>query len=43
LSEEVDWQVGEEISIASTSFEGREGEKRTISAIDSTKKVITLD
>lgn len=43
LQEAVDWQVGEEIAIAATSFEAREGEKRTIAAIDSTRKIITLD
>jgi hypothetical protein len=34
LAEAVDWQVGEEVAIAPTSYEPREGEKRTISAID---------
>jgi hypothetical protein len=43
LQQEVDWQVGELIAIASTSFDGREGEQRIIAAIDSTRKVITLD
>jgi hypothetical protein len=45
LAEAVDWQVGEEIAIAATSYNGREGEKRAISAIDNTnpnKPVITL-
>ena len=46
LKEQVDWQVGEEISIAPTSYEAREAERRTISAIDNSnpaKPVITLD
>ena len=46
LSESVDWQVGEYIGIAATSFDGREGEKRMIAAIDNSdadKPVITLD
>lgn len=46
LAEAVDWQVGEQIAIAATSYEGREGEKRTIKSIDNTnsdKPVITLD
>ena len=40
LQEAVDWQVGEEIAIASTSFQGREAERRRIVAIDGTMKVI---
>jgi hypothetical protein len=46
LKEEVDWAVGEEIGIAPTSFEGREAEQRTITAIDRSnpaKPVLTLD
>jgi len=46
LREAVDWQVGEEIAIAPTTFEGRDAEKKTIVAIDRTnpdKPVITLD
>jgi hypothetical protein len=43
LQEEVDWQVGEQISIASTDFEGRNGEQRTIVHVDETKKILTLD
>jgi hypothetical protein len=46
LKEAVDWAVGEEISIAPTSYEAREAERRTISAIDNSnpaKPVITLD
>jgi len=41
----VDWQVGEEISIASTSYNSREAEQRTITAITNadTNPVITLD
>ena len=42
----MDWVAGEQIGIASTSYNGREGEKRTILAIDRTdpsKPVITLD
>lgn len=34
LSVEVDWVPGEQIAIASTSFNGREAEKRTIVSID---------
>jgi len=34
LSVAVDWVAGEEIAIASTSFNGREAEKRTIVSID---------
>jgi uncharacterized protein Veg len=36
MNEKVDWKVGEEIAIASTGYEGREGEKRTIIRIDDT-------
>lgn len=46
LKEKVDWVVGEEIGIASSSFEGRQAEKRKITAIDKTKPdapVLTLD
>jgi len=32
----VDWQVGEEIAIASTSFDGRDADRCVIAAIDST-------
>jgi hypothetical protein len=41
----VDWVAGEEIAIASTSYQGREAEKRTIASIDKTNPdlpVITL-
>jgi len=46
LQRAVDWQVGEEIAIASTSFESREAEKRSIVAIDRTdpeKPKLTLN
>lgn len=46
LAEAVDWKAGEQIVIAPTGFEGREGEKRTIKSVDRTnpnKPVITLD
>ena len=42
----VDWVAGEEIAIASTSFNPREGEKKTILTIDKTdplEPIITLD
>jgi len=42
----VDWVAGEEIAIATTNFNPREGEKRTIKAIDKTDPnipVVTLD
>jgi hypothetical protein len=43
LQEAVDWQVGEQIAIASTSYEHKEAETRTIASIDATRKIITLD
>lgn len=46
LNEAVDWVAGEEIAIAATSFNGREGEQRRIKSIDKTNPnvpVITLD
>ena len=43
LIEEVDWVAGEQIMIASTSFNGREGEQRTIIAVGDDKKTLTLD
>jgi len=43
LTTEVDWVAGEMIAIASTSYDGREGEHRTILSVDSTNKIITLD
>ena len=45
LQRAVDWQAGEEISIASTSYNAHEAEKRTILAIDNSnpaKPIITL-
>lgn len=44
--QKVDWVAGEYISIASTSFEAREAEKRRIVSIDNTdetKPIIFLD
>jgi len=46
LMEEVDWVAGEWIAIASTSFEGRDTDKRMIQSIDNSnpaKPVITLN
>jgi len=46
LAEAVDWEVGEEIAVASSSFSGREGEKRTITAIDDSDAdapILTVD
>ena len=46
MSEAVDWKIGEVISIASTDYNGRHGEKRWIKAVDRTnpdKPVITLN
>jgi len=46
LRDPVDWQVGEEIAIAPTTFESRDAEQKKIVAIDRTnpnKPVITLD
>ena len=46
LKQAVDWQVGELIGVASTDFNGRHAEKRSILAIDRTnplKPVITMD
>ncbi len=43
LSEPVDWEVGDEIVIASTDFDPHEAEKRTIIAIDGYQRGITLD
>jgi hypothetical protein len=46
LSQPVDWVAGEQIAIASTNFNVREGEKRTIKAIDKTNPnipLVTLD
>ena len=36
LSEAVNWEVGDEIVVASSSFEPSEAERRTITAIDRT-------
>jgi hypothetical protein len=41
LSEAVDWQVGEQIVIASTSFDHYESERKTISAISG--QTVTID
>lgn len=46
MRQAVDWKVGEHISVASTSYEGREAEEKVIVAIDRTnpnKPVLTLD
>jgi len=46
LKEAVDWQVGEQIGLAPTSYERTEAEKRTITAIDNSdpnRPVLTLD
>jgi predicted phage tail protein len=43
LKEDVDWVAGEMIAIASTSYEPREGEHRTILSIDADMRTITLD
>jgi hypothetical protein len=46
LSESVDWVVGDVIGVASTSYQGREAEKKSIVSIDrtdATKPVLTLD
>ena len=42
LQEPVDWKAGEEIVIASTSYEPTEAEKHIISAVSSDKKTLTL-
>jgi len=46
LNEAVDWAAGEKLVIASTDFEGRNAEKRTIVSVDNTAPdapVVTLD
>jgi len=46
LNEAVDWAAGEKIVIASTDFEGRNAEKRTIVSVDNTDAaypIVTLD
>ena len=41
VSEDVDWKVGEEIVVASTSYDHEESEKKTITAISG--RTITVD
>jgi hypothetical protein len=43
LKEDVDWVAGEMIAIASTSYDPREGEHRTILSIESDMRTVTLD
>ncbi len=43
LLDAVDWSVGDQIVIASTDFDPHEAEKRTITAISSNSKTLTLD
>ena len=43
LATAADWQVGEEIVIASTGFDHKEAEVRTIKTIAVDKKTITFD
>jgi hypothetical protein len=46
LATAVDWVAGDQIAIAATTYNGREGERRTIKSIDKTdpnNPVITLD
>ena len=46
LNTAVDWKVGEQIAIASTSYKGADADKRFIAAIDRTdasKPILTLD
>ncbi len=43
LLEAVDWEVGDEIVIASTDFDPHEAEKRMITAISADQKTISLD
>lgn len=38
LKEAVDWKVGEYIVIASTTFSGRDAEKRQITEVDKTNE-----
>ena len=42
LSESVEWEVGDEIVITSTSFEGLESETAVISAVSGSKTTLTL-
>lgn len=41
LNEDIDWAVGEEIVIATTSFKNTESEQRTITAVSG--RILTLD
>jgi hypothetical protein len=46
MQRDVDWKVGELVGIASTDYDGRHAEKRTITSIDRSnpaKPIITLD
>lgn len=43
LAEAVDWQVGEQIGVAPTGFNSREGEHRFITAVSSDGRTITVD
>lgn len=46
MQRKVDWKVGELVGVASTDYNGRHAEKRTITKIDNTndgKPIITLD
>lgn len=46
INRKVDWAVGEEIAIASTGYDGRDTDKRTIKKVDNTnpdKPILTLD
>ena len=46
VSRKVDWKAGELIAVASTDFNGRHAEKRTITKVDNTnadKPIITVD
>jgi len=46
LTEKINWVAGDEIAIASTSYNGREADRKRIKSIDRTdpnKPIITLD
>ncbi|SFB94556.1 Por secretion system C-terminal sorting domain-containing protein [Algibacter lectus] len=43
LKEPIDWNVGDEIVIASTDFNPRQAEKRTIQSISTNRRVLTLN
>ncbi|XP_065804470.1 fibrocystin-L [Labrus bergylta] len=43
LRESVDWQVGEEIAVSSSSYNARETEKHKISAVSADGRELTLD